>query len=301
MKDEEYRALPYVSQSTLKCFIKSKLEYHYKYVLKEFGGFSTGNLALGSLIHCMILEPAELDKRYSQFDEASRPEPLKAMHSIANKAWKQNQLELAATHGITLVSPDMWAVADTMLQVVCNHQLASSYLFPDTDEWIVHKELDILWQNEVSELPLKSKLDEVLLKVEGTTGTCIVVDYKSTSAYSLVDFGYSIRKYGYDVQDAFYEDAVRYWLQEHYPGVDFSIQVLFIPQKSSPPYQVLGVVELDKATISKAKTTYENALRELEGCLHTGIWEEETGVQLLDLSKGVSLPTMENEDNLPWL
>lgn len=299
MQRDPYYELPFVSQSTLKVFMRSKPEYKYAYVDGNRTQISTQQTSLGSLIHCMLLEPEKLGKTYATFDEAARPEPDKNFSSLKNKAWKKQCEEDAATHGIHLVTPAVWAQADAMLQVVCAHVLAVSFLYPD-DNWQIFREQDIVWQNELSELPLKSKLDIIL--VDPVNAECVVVDYKSTSASTLTEFGWSVKKYGYDIQDAFYQDAARYWLQEKYPGVDFVIQVLFIPQKSTAPYQVLGVVELDAVTVSNARSRYENALRELEGCLHTGIWEEDLGVQVLNLSgKPVELPELNLEYTpLPW-
>lgn len=281
--DAEYYSLPYVSQSSLKLFLRSPAEYQYQYVQKQGGGVSTGATSLGSLVHCMLLEPSEVDNRYVGYNENVRPEPEKTMASNLNKAWKASLVEKVREEGIILVQSSMLDVADTMTQIVCAHPLASGLLFPQEEGLVVHTELSILWRSEASELDLKSKVDRVVIDLAART--CTVLDYKTTSATNLVEFGWSVKKYGYDVQAAFYEDAVKSWLEETYPGIVFTITVLFIPQKSAPPYQVLGVCELDRETTRSAREKYEDALRELEGCYHTGVWDQGTTISVLQLSK----------------
>ena len=295
----DYYNLPntWVSQSSLKCFIKSPLEYKHQFVDGHSSWTTTPNMALGSLVHCLLLEPLLVEQQYFVYDESQRPEPDKTMASNLNKAWKAALEGGARESGTTIVSQDVYAKGDAMLQVVCNNENAVEYFFPNDDYTHVYTdltELPIFWKNDCSELALKSKLDKLL--IDPASGKAIVVDYKTTSASNSQEFSWSVKKYGYDVQAAFYEDAARAYLELNYPGITFDITVLFIPQRTTAPYQVLGVLQLDQQTLRAARDRYERALQELEGCLHTGVWESNNGVETLYLSKpleGVFLPDTE--------
>ena len=299
---ENYYALhKFVSQSSLKTFLKSPHDYHWQYVLGNNGWAGSPAATLGSLVHCLILEPQLVDQQYFIYDEDQRPEPDKTMASNLNKAWKAALERGAQETGVTVVSQDVYAKADAMLQKLCNFPLASNYFFPDgeaTGELTVLTEQAIFWKNDCSDLALKSKLDRMVIDWQpgDKHGTCLVLDYKTTSAANTQEFGWSVKKYGYDIQAAFYEDAARSYLEVNYPGITFDIQVLFIPQRTTAPYPVLGVLELDQQTLQAARTKYERALQELEGCLHTGIWESSNGIETLYLSKpleGIFLPDTE--------
>ena len=299
--EANYYTLPLISQSSLKTFIHSPLDYKYQYV---DGGNAqrepTANMSLGSLVHSMILEPQLTDSEFFVLRESERPDQKTGMTSNANKAWKALLVDSCATASKSLVTESMHAQASQMTQACCQHVLAASFLFTAfsvTNEWDVYTEQAIRWQHPESELALKSKLDRIL--VDPAKGECVVLDYKTTSSGNLKDFGWSVKKFGYDIQAAFYQDAVVSFLEELYPGITFDVRVLFIPQKSTIPYQVLGVVEIDELTLRQARSTYVKALQELEGCLHTGIWEEESKVTILQLSKVINEPSIAEELLLP--
>lgn len=288
---DPYYSLPYVSQSSLKTFMQSPVSYHYQHVLGlGRGGVKTAATNLGSIVHTMLLEPAEVDLRYQSYNEDKRPEADKSMASTKNKQWRASLIAAALDKNYQLVNSSTLDLADSMVQVVCAHQLASGTLWPG-DDWQRHVELSICWQHECSDLQLKSKLDVLLVKVdaEKEVGEFTIVDYKTTSSANLQEFGWSVKKYGYDVQAAFYMDAAYAWLEEQYPKVEFTGKILFIPQRTVVPFQVLGVVQLSYATEQAARVRYTKALQELEGCLHTNIWEESGSIQVLDLTPVTAL------------
>lgn len=280
----DYYALSAISQSALKVFQKNPLEYKHQFVdgntliRKE-----TPSMLLGSLVHCMLFEPNEVERLYIPFDEERRPELDKGMTSNKNKAWKAD-IELACNGaGRNLVSQAVYEQADLMVQKLCAHTGASECMYPLEEGWEAYYELAILWQSQVSDQPLKSKLD--MLLVNPGLKKARIVDYKTTIAGSAGEFSYSVRKYGYDIQAAFYLDAAKSWLMEHYPGVDFDMELVFVAQRTAVPYYILGLFKLGEDAISMAKAGYEDLLRDLEGRLHNNSWEEETNaVQVLGLN-----------------
>ena len=295
--EPDYYNLPntFISQSSLKVFIRNSLDYKHQFIDGNNGWTGSAASQLGSLVHCLLLEPQLVEQQYFVYDEGQRPEPDKTMASNLNKAWKAAMEGGAKESGTTIVGQEVYNKADAMLQVICGTWQGNYFGWdPDDAADVPLRELAIFWQNDCSELPLKSKLD--ILWVNAAEGTATVVDYKTTSASNSQEFGWSVKKYGYDVQAAFYEDAARDYLCVNYPGITFDITVLFIPQRTTAPYQVLGVLQLDQQTLQAARARYERALQELEGCLHTGVWESSTGIEMLMLSKpleGVFLPDTE--------
>ena len=276
--EADYHSLRYVSQSSIKDFIKSPVLYKHIHVDGNRGTGESSNMSLGTLVHTLLLEPNTFKFQYMVLDEGERPSPGQTFAAAVNKNWRESKVADAADTGRKLISQSLYEVADGMVQAVCAHKLASSFLFPTDGGWDVFTEKTILWKYSCSDVELKSKLDRIL--VNPRLGKAIILDYKTTTANNLMEFGWSVKKYGYDIQDAFYVDAVESWLEEQYPGIVFDIHFYFIPQKTTIPYQVLGVIQLDEQTVQAAREKYTMALMELEGCLHTNVWEQEEVITL---------------------
>jgi hypothetical protein len=294
--EEDYYQLPYVSQSSLKVFMQSPMDYKHSFVDNGPSGKGTSQMDLGSLVHTLLLEPETFGTSYMVYDEADRANPAMTMAATANVVWKGQLQAKARERGLSLIKKPLFDQAMAMVNAVKAHALASSYLFPTPLRSFsrIETELFIQWSLPESDVQLKSKLDKVL--VDEANRVCVVLDYKTTSANNLKDFAWSVKKYGYDTQQAFYEDAVRFWLAQEYPDVSFTIQFYFIPQRVTVPYQVLGVISLHRADIDAARHAYIKALQELEGCLHTNVWQEED-VIILRLSG--EEPPSEDDVQLP--
>lgn len=66
MTEQEYRALPIDSYSSIKVFIEDRKKYYKKYVLGEVVKEDESNsLRMGSLIDCLLLTPSEFENRYT--------------------------------------------------------------------------------------------------------------------------------------------------------------------------------------------------------------------------------------------
>jgi hypothetical protein len=106
----------YLSYSALKAFAKSPNHY-LQYVSGE--RTESDAMKLGSLLHCMLLEPTEVDARFVQAPDVN----------LRTKAGKEEAAAFAeANAGKTVVKAEQWQLADTMRIAVQGHPLAFDLL-----------------------------------------------------------------------------------------------------------------------------------------------------------------------------
>jgi hypothetical protein len=70
------------------------------------------------------------------------------------------------------------------------------------------KEKVILWQEPITGIACKCKLDMIWLQGQQAQKVPVVLDFKTTSAGSLAAFLQACRQYNYDRQMAFYADSI---------------------------------------------------------------------------------------------
>lgn len=293
-ENEDYYSVNRISQSQIKVFLKSKEGYYHQFVDGQPGGYSSGGLFLGTLMHALVLEPETFESLYTVYDELDRPAPTQTFAAKVNKDWKL-ALELKAeSDGKALVSNELISSCQIMLDRLHDHKLASNFLWELNDEHIAHNELNIYWIDAATELELKSRVDRLIINHKSKKAT--IIDYKTTSCSNLYDFGWSVKKYGYDTQAAFYEDAVNYWLREQ-GFMDYEVNTLFVAQRTASPFTILGVIALGAQKLEAARSQYKQALIELKECMDTGIWKQDTEIHMLFPDKEID----EQWDDLPLM
>lgn len=85
-----------LSYSALKAFKSSPLDF-VQYALRE--RIQTDAMIFGSMVHCLVLEPQEFDKRYFVLDDTEKCNSIGGAKPRATndyKAWKQSQLQINA-------------------------------------------------------------------------------------------------------------------------------------------------------------------------------------------------------------
>lgn len=149
------------------------------------------------------------------------------------------------------------------------------YLTPHSDEnndfYKVFRELDIFFTIDNTEC--KTKLDYVSIDLINRIVT--IEDIKTTSAGNIGEFIESIKKYGYDIQKAFYIKAMKVWLDLNYPNLEFNIRLNFLPQKTSWPYQVLGKIIIKEEDVKIAENSFMKAIEDIKMCTMFNNWEED--------------------------
>jgi len=114
-----------LSFSALKEFAKSPAHFiAYKLGDKK----ETAAMKKGTIIHCAILEPNELENRYCILNREDLPNPDKDFRDSANKAFKLQFEEKAKEKGKKIVTPDEWENALKHRDLAHNNEVVSPYL-----------------------------------------------------------------------------------------------------------------------------------------------------------------------------
>lgn len=186
--DDEYHADEWhIGSTSLRLFGENPAKYHAqaKHGLRLFNQDSEA-LLLGKLVHCMVLEPDTLHDRYAEGPNTKR----------GSAKWVAAEAK-ASADGQALVRSKVWGHAVDM---------AAAFHASEAGEYLARMEdgiaeASIRWVDEASGVRCKCRPDYIG-HIDGQL-TCI--DLK-TSADS-----FNFNKFGYHVQQAFYEMGLAAW------------------------------------------------------------------------------------------
>lgn len=235
-----------VNWSTLKAIGVSPK--HYLHLLANPRP-QTDALLLGSLTHCMVFEPDQINARY-----AKEPRFHHGMNDDTARAkgydgGKQAALEWALDHtGQQHVSAEMYDAAYHMAQAVLKDPVAAPFV---TEGW---NEYTINWRDALTGIDCRGRVDHV----NGTLS-----DLKTTR--SLVSFERDIARFGYHAQLAWYLDGL------HAANAQTTGQPVLVAVESQPPYDVL-VLRFDDDDIAVGRRVYRQYLDRLAECRASGEW-----------------------------
>lgn len=188
---EEYIYWPAISNSRLNLAAKSML--HFKMLkFRE----PTPALRLGQLVHCGILEPMAVIKRYVvqpnfENDADNKTGDGQQSNSKATKYYKAKVEEFRTVNaGKTVVSQDEYERLCGINEALFRSKRARQYLSE-----MEQTEVSIVWNDAETGLPLKARLDGV--------GRLAVGDLKTTQ--DAMAFSKSVANFGYHRQGAFYQ------------------------------------------------------------------------------------------------
>jgi len=150
------------------------------------------------------------------------------------------------------------AAVDAMALEIRRHPIASVLLDPDHGR----PEVSAFWHDERHGIDRRARFDW-LPDTDG--GQIVVPDYKTTASAEPRAFAKSIFNFGYDIQDAFYSDAVRA------AGIAEDVALRFIAQETTPPY-LITVHELDEIGLRLGRERVDRACAVFAECTATGIW-----------------------------
>ena len=237
----DYYQIKAISQSQL-----TNLSYgpkYYRYNLDKVQEDSDAML-LGSVVDCLITEPDKFNDifyiskiskpsgqmgefcdwfyhyEYEETHHDELPEG-KAYHQVGFKRdtlakvlerfeveGRDYYNELVAGRSYKVISPEMYDMA----QKVVDSLLNSEYTKPEFEGEEVHKQFEILWDyvdKDGDVYACKSRLD--LMIIDHTNKIIYPKDIK-VKMDSIGDFYSSFVKFRYDLQAAFYTDAVEYFI-----------------------------------------------------------------------------------------
>ena len=171
--------------------------------------------------------------------------------SKATVAW---ETERRAT-GLIPVSPDELSRVSRMTEAVLAHPEARLYL-----EVAVNREVSIF--ADVDGVPCRARLDAVS---DETRNGVYGVDLKTTEDATKTGLERTVKSWGYDVQETFYEDV--YEASEGRPIDLFK----FIAVEKSAPHEVT-VFALPTLWTSMGRTKAKEARRIFRECTESGVW-----------------------------
>lgn len=232
--NEEYHADLAVSASHLHMVARSPYHYWSRYLDPNRQQVKpTAAMAMGSLVHCAVLEPDELRKRYSRCAPRN------------TKAGKEQAAELAA-RGIEVVTDADWSLAIAMNGAVRQHPEAAALLKQGKAE-------QSFWWDD-SDTGLRCKCRPDWLRPDG-----IVVDLKTTTDASPAGFAKSCATFRYHVQASHYLAGL--------PAERF----IFIAVEKTYPYAV-GVYQLDADAMQRGDELRKQNMRMIADCRAINEW-----------------------------
>lgn len=231
--DEEYHAGEGVSKSKLHKLI-TKTPFHAQFgARKETQAFQIGKAA-----HCAILEPEELEGRYTKGPDARRN----------SNEWKHAE-DFARHAGTTLLKPDDYDTAmmirDLASTVPELELMRQGQTIVETSAYHVDEETGVL---------VKTRPD--LYNVEHK----LIGDIKNMADASPEAFKRDVGKFGYHMQHSMYSEV---WEK----GSDYEVDGFFfiVFEKSNPP--MVAVYELTAAAIAEGHAMYRAALEKYAECV----------------------------------
>ena len=243
ISNDAYHQGPGISRSALMEFKRSPYHYWYKYLNPYYVEDSaTPAQIFGNALHTFILEPKEFEKQFftlAKFDKRTK---------AGAERWKQIQAE----QGIkTFLKEEQYQELQQMaeslkknklaLQLIENAQIEQSLFWTDPDTGILCKcRPDILRPT-------------------------LVADLKTACDGSAWAFSKAIYDYGYHIQAAMIQEALR---------AIKKIEVTsfwFIVIEKSAPY-VVSTYKLDAASLEKGQEDFKALLQHYKSCLETNDW-----------------------------
>ena len=266
--DWKYHAAPGLSSSAVKCFVnKSPRHYQYFYLDQLGAKRETESMQLGTLVHCLVLEPDTFEQRYEREIQADDygsvintvPEMRDycRQHGLATVGLKQELVQRILEHDpnalvwdvmksrqrqgkCRIVSAELWDKARWMRDSVFSNATAASLLCDG------HPEVSV-WGNYRGEL-VKCRCD--WLREDGAS-----LDLKTCQNASPDKFARDVANFGYGLQEVHYVNTLN---SSGHPCELFA----FVAVESEPPY-LTQVYTLDNISRQLCRNRYDRALDEL--------------------------------------
>lgn len=213
----------------------------------------------GTLVHLRALEPERFASEVATlpYDAPERPQA----RSVNAKRPRPEVLEAAGwwakfdmeNIGKEFVSADELGKLSAVQDSLMNHPAAGRILLAGG-----LTEASMFWKDAETGIRCRARADRI------HAGGAIIADIKTTKDASAESFSKDAWNYRYDVQAAFYLDALR-----ALTGVDGHF--IFICVETEPPYLVACYVATP-AMIEAGRTRYRRDLATYASCVESGQW-----------------------------
>lgn len=244
----EYQAWPYVNSSVLGYALRSAA--HYQWSLEQPPRPTTDELRFGTLVHCMlsgdqagtaVIDQATWQDLVNRYSVPTRTREWDYRVAKMRSAAKNPRLEIH--------TPEEWARAEAAIDAVRASQRAAEYLR------VCRYELSIVWNDDVTGLRCKARLDAV--------NGAGIVDLKTTRDAAV--FEQAIRTYHYHRQLAFYQHG---WAVLN-GGELLEPRLIAV---ESHPFHGVRAAPLSDAAIEVGREEYQVALERIARGTGSGDW-----------------------------
>lgn len=248
-----------VNWSTLKAMRVSPK--HYLHGLTEKKP-QTDAMLLGSLVHCMVLEPEEFSRRYLAAPNLHRgmnDDTAVAKGYDGGKQAAEAFDAITARTGVTLVPRDVFDTATAMALAVAENPDAQRYLSGGVAEQ------RLTWTDPETGIECGGTVDYV--------GNGRIVEFKTTR--SLESFERDAARMGYHGQVAWYDWGA---MQNDLTTL---LAPIVIVVESSPPFDVMVLAVSDDALLPGCEL-FRTLLTKLHHCRTTDTWPGVGGGRVRD-------------------
>lgn len=307
--EKEYRALPQISSSDLRKFVTDRKGFYKDKILgqKEEEEYNRSSL-IGSLVHCLLLEPITFDTRYHLAGDLNIPTAnmmkfteslLKNsqrddinFHEACEIAYKDSEYKYTLdkvldkfkpfeeyyynileckTKNLTLVSIADITISENIVKTIKNHNFTSEYFIDEKNHINEYKAESF----DLFGLDTKGMIDKIIF--DDKNKTIQFVDLKIVYDNQNFFNEYYIKKHGY-VQALTYQTALNDFDSKGYT----KLPPKFLVADSSNFYAPL-IYQLTEEDLDKAKNGFwfrdkyykgvEQIVNEIKYCLNTGVWD----------------------------
>jgi len=250
----EYHAdLTHVSNSMLKVFAESPQKYYQMFVAQTMPKKKqTDDMLLGSVVHCLFLEPDKFGYEYAVAPTCDR------RTTKGKITWSEF---VDAADGKTVITGDIFDTARAMVDSLMANKTART--IREHKDAII--EQSIRWTDDITGMKLKAKPDIYI--PAGTTDFNLDIDLKTSKAPSPADFGRECRNHKYYTQGGFYVDGCRNVYDSEADTIFCIIAVGNQPPHDVYPYKVTP------EHLSDGYDTFQYHLQRLWLCQENNDWE----------------------------
>ena len=243
ISNEEYHAPIGISRSGIMTFLKSPLHYWDKYINPNPpSSESTPEKEFGSATHTYLLEPHEFKNRYLIIDKVNRTTKEGKDYWAGCQNIKGNR---------SIIYKDDYQKILEIYNSVRENSIAFQLI--DGAEY----EKSIYWIDEETSLLCKARPDIL--------HDNMVSDIKTALSADLYSFQFAIRDYGYHIQCAMMQDAIKYTLNKIIE--DF----IFIVIEKKRPFAT-AIYHLSQEAIQEGRKIYKQALLDIKECHEKNEW-----------------------------
>lgn len=248
LPEDEYHAHSALSSTGVKLLLPEYKGSPKKFLYHQTHRRESRAFDLGHAVHAKVLGVGA----------GVIPFPAEHLTPSGNVSTKAATVEWATeqrANGLVPVSPNEIAWVNDMAEAVLTHPTAAP-LF----EVAVHREVSLF--TDIDGVPLRARFDA--LSDETRNGT-YGVDLKSTDDATPNGFTRSIHRFGYDVQEALYDE-----IHKTITGREVN-QFWFVAVEKNPPHEV-GVHRLEEQWVAMGRTKTARARELFREATETGVW-----------------------------